>query len=137
MGVQPTLIGTFVTDVVDQHKHLFSAIAVAETNIESCHKNVYQLNNYTSDLSDQFPGKNRGREEVLLDYIISDYIFTVIDELTCCTRNLESRFMNITNATGTVKDFLKEWEDSLAIIPKTKVHLLDDVNIDMLKALKI
>ena len=57
---------SFATDIVSQHKHLFSVIGVAETNIDPCHKNLYQLNNYASDFNDKFPGK---RKVVVLDYL--------------------------------------------------------------------
>ena len=135
---------TFASDIVSQHKNLFSVIGIAETNISSSHKNLYNLNNYTSDFSDKFPGKNKGSGIGL--YIHNDYTFNVIDDLTRCTKNLESRFISISNMTapitvgivyrppsGSVKDFLNEWEDILANLPKTKTHLMGDLNIDLLK----
>ena len=51
---------SFASDVVSQHKNLFSVIGIAETNINSCHKNLYNLNNYNSDFSEKYPGKNKG-----------------------------------------------------------------------------
>ena len=138
---------TLATDIVGQHKHIFSVIGVAETNIEPCHKNLYHLNNYTSDFNDKYPGKNKGSGVAL--YVHDDFIFDRIDQLTRCTKNLESLFIRITNITtpitvgvvyrphtGTIKDFQREWEDILANLPSTKVHLMGDVNIDILKNTK-
>ena len=138
---------TFATDVVGQHKNLFSVIGVAETNIEPCHKNLYQLSNYTSDFNDKFPGKKKGSGVGF--YVHNDYIFDRIDELTNCTKNLETHFITITNTTtpltvgvvyrphtGSVKDFLCEWENILSKLPKTKIHLMGDLNIDLLKSTK-
>ena len=126
---------------------MFSVIGIAETNIDKCHKNLYQLNNYSSDFSDKFPGKKKGSGVGL--FVHNDYVFNCIDELTRCTRNLESRFITITNTaspitvgvvyrphTGSVKDFLNEWEDILTNLPKTKIHLMGDLNIDLFKATK-
>ena len=138
---------TFATDVVGQHKNLFSVIGIAETNVEPCHKNLYQFNNYTSEFNGKFPGKKKGSGVGL--YVHNDYIFERIDELTQCSRNLESLFITITNTsspitvgviyrphTGSVKDFLSEWENILANLPKTKIHLIGDLNIDLLKNTK-
>ena len=138
---------TFATDIVSQHKHLFSVIGVAETNTEPCHKNLYQLNNYTSDFNDTYPGKHKGSGVGL--FVHNDYIFDRIDELTRCTKNLESLFIKITNTstpitvgvvyrphTGTIDDFNREWEDILANLPNSKIHLMGDVNIDLLKNTK-
>ena len=142
-----TNFDSFATDIVSQHKHLFSVIGVAETNIEPSHKNLYQLNNYTSEFNDKFPGKKKGTGVGL--FVHNDYIFDTVDELTYCTRNLESIFITITNTatpitvgvvyrphTGSAKDFISEWENILANLPKTKIHLMGDLNIDLLKDTK-
>ena len=138
---------TFAADIVGQHKNLFSVIGIAETNIDPCHKNLFNLNDYTSDFNDKFPGKKKGSGIGL--YVHNDYIFDRIDELTNCTRNLETHFITITNTTapitvgvvyrphtGSVKDFLIEWENILANLPNTKIHLMGDLNINLLKDTK-
>ena len=48
----------FVSDIVCQYKHLFSAIGIAETNIEQYHKDLYRLTDYTAEYSDKIPGKH-------------------------------------------------------------------------------
>ena len=135
---------TFATDILCQYKHSFSAIGIAETNIENCHKDLYRLNNYSSEFSDKFPGKNKGSGVGL--YIHNDYIFNKNDEFSQCSKNLESLFVTITNVdtpitvgvvyrppSGSVKGFLAEWETILNNLPKANVHLLGDFNIDLLK----
>ena len=47
----------FTSEILSQHKNCFSVIAVTETNIDVCHKDLYQLSDYTSEYNEQFPGK--------------------------------------------------------------------------------
>ena len=54
---------SFVSGVVSQHKNIFSVIGIAETNIDKCHKDLYKLNNYTSEYNDKFPGKKKEHTE--------------------------------------------------------------------------
>ena len=134
----------FATDIVCQYKHLFSVIGIAETNIQSCHRDLYRLNDYTAEYSDKFPGKNKGSGVGL--YIHNDYTFNRNDEFSQCSKNLESLFVTITNTntpitvgvvyrspSGSAKEFLREWENILNALPETNVHLLGDFNIDLLK----
>ena len=128
-----------------QHKNLFSVIGIAETNIEQCHKDLYRLANYTSEYNDKLSGKRKGRG-IGIYYVHNDYIFNRNDELCRCTKNLECLFVTITNAntpitvgvvyrppSGAMSDFLKEWEDILSDLPEKNVHLMGDINIDLLK----
>ena len=135
---------TFAMDIISQHKHLFSVIGIAETNLESCHKDLYRLNNYNSEYSNKFPGKNKGSGIGL--YIHNDYIFNRNDEFCQCSKNLETLFVTITNTDvpktvgvvyrppwGSIEGFLLEWENILHNLPKSNVHILGDFNIDLLK----
>ncbi len=83
---------------MSQHKHLFSVIGIAETNTDQCHKNLYQLNNYTSEYNDKYPGKRKGSGVGI--YVHNDYIFNRNDELSRCTKNLECLIITITNTTS-------------------------------------
>ena len=40
-----TNFDTFASDIVSHHKHLFSVIGIAETDIDQCHKDLYCRNN--------------------------------------------------------------------------------------------
>ena len=134
----------FVSDIVCQYKHLFSVIGIAETNMNSCHRNLYKLNDYTAEYNNKYPGKNKGSGVGL--YVHNDYIFSTNTDLSHCSKNLESLFITITNTDtpttvgvvyrppcGSVKEFLTEWESILSKLPKTNVHLMGDLNIDLLK----
>ena len=107
-------------------------IVIAETNIERCHKDLYRLNDYTAEYRDKVPDKRKGRG-------IGVYVhnqenkklhFNKSNVLTRCTNNLETLFITITNtatpitvgvvyklASGSVKDFLAEWESILVSKP--------------------
>ena len=134
----------FVSSVVSQYKNLFSVIGIAETNIDQCHKELYKLNNYTSEFNDKLPGKMKGSGIGL--YIHNDYLFNRLDELSQCSKNLETLFITIINTpvpitvgvvyrppSGSIKEFLLEWENILDKLPESNVHLMGDLNIDLLK----
>ena len=140
-----TNFDTFASDIVSQHKHLFSVIGIAETNIEKCHKDLYKLNDYSSIYNDKYPGKIKGSGVGL--YVHKDYIYKKATEFTRCTINMEALFITITNIAeaitigiiyrphkGSVKDFLTEWEGLLENLPKTNVYIMGDTNIDLLKS---
>ena len=74
----------FAADIISQHKHLFSVIGIAETNTESCHKNLYKLNDYSAEYSNKYPGKNKGSGVGL--YVHNDYIYNRNNELSRCTK---------------------------------------------------
>ena len=135
---------TFASDIVTNHKHLFSVIGIAETNIEDCHKDLYRLNDYSSTYNSKYPGKNKGSGLGL--YIHNEYVFNKNNELTYCTKNLESLFITITNTkepitvglvyrppSGLMAEFFAEWESLLKNLPKKNVHIMGDTNIDLLK----
>ena len=135
---------TFVSDVVSQYKHLFSVIGIAETNIDKCHKDLYRLNDYTSIFNSKFPGKNKGTGIGL--YIHNDFTFNESSKFTRCSKNLESLFITVTNTlepitvgivyrppSGSIKEFLSEWESILVDLPNTNVIVMGDINIDLLK----
>ena len=82
---------------MSEHKHLFSVIGIAETNIDKCHKDLYLLNDYTSTYTNKYPGKNKGTGIGL--YVHNDYVFNENNEFTHCTKKLESLFITITNTT--------------------------------------
>ena len=139
-----TNFDTFASDIVSQHKNLFSVIGIAETNLEQCHKDLYYLNDYTSIYNDKYPGKLKGSGIGL--YVHNNYLFNQNTEFTRCTKNMEALFITITNTdepitvgivyrppSGSVKDFLTEWEHVLQNLPKTNVYIMGDTNIDLLK----
>jgi hypothetical protein len=134
----------FAAEVVGQHKHSFSVIAITETNVNACHKDLYRLSNYTSEYNEKFEDKRKGTGIGI--YVHNDYIFNRNKKFCRCTKNLECLFITITNLevpvtvgvfyrppSGSVKDFLSEWEGLLEGLPKTNVLLMGDFNIDLFK----
>ena len=103
------------------------------------------MNDYTAEYIDKIPDKHNGSGIGV--YVHNDNIFNKNNELTRCTKNLETLFITITNTatpitvgvvyrppSGSIKDFLAEWESILVSLPKTNVHLMGDFNIDLLKS---
>ena len=84
----------FITDL-SQYKHKFSVIGIAETNIDECNKNPYNIlgNNleYSSKLANKFKGSGLGI------YVIDKFQFTKLDKFCNCSPNLETLFIEVTN----------------------------------------
>ena len=125
--------------VSTEYKHLFSMIGIAETYIEQCHKDLYRLNDYIAEYCDKIPNKHKGSGIVV--YVHNDYIFNKNNELTQCTKNLETITNTATSITfgavyrppsGSIKYFLAEWEGILVSLPKTMIlkitMILNSVN---------
>ena len=65
----------FTAEILSQDRNSFSVIAVTETNIEVCHKDLYQLTDYTSEYNEKFPGNVR---EVVLGYMYITSLFLAV-----------------------------------------------------------
>ena len=113
--------------------------------VVSCHKDLYRLNDYTSEYNDKYPGKNKG-SGIGLYIIHTDYIFNKNEEFCRCFKNIESLFATITYTEapitvgvvyrppwGSVGGFVAKWETILNSLPKANVHVLGDFNLDLLK----
>lgn len=79
-------------------KNKFAIIALAETNIDSCDKNLFQLNGYQSVFLAKMGGKAKGSG--LGMYVKDDIIFSTNENCTWCTKNLESLFITVTTITS-------------------------------------
>ena len=55
-----TYFDKFESEILSQYKNLFSVIAITETNVDACYKDLYQLSGYTSAYNEKFPGKRKG-----------------------------------------------------------------------------
>ena len=135
----------FTAEILSQHRNSFSVIAVTETNIDVCHKDLYQLTDYTSEYNEKFPGKRKGSGIGL--YVHNKFIFSRIKKYSRCTKSIECLFITITNTdspitigvvyrppSGVIKDFLNEWEGILKELPEENVIIMGDFNIDLLQA---
>ena len=134
----------FTSVILGQMKNCFSVIALTETNIDICHKNLYNLPNYTSEHNEKFSGKHKGTGIGL--YIHNEFIFNRINKFSHCTKNMESLFVTIANTnvpitvdvvyrppSGSIKNFINEWEAILKQLPEKNVVIIGDFNIDLLQ----
>ena len=134
----------FEAEILGQHKNLFSVIAITETNIDPCHKDLYQLSGYTSEYSEKFPGKFKGSGIGL--YVQNKFLFNRNKKFSRCTKNIECLFVTLTNTdlpisigvvyrppSGGIKEFFKEWELILKELPEENVIIMGDFNIDLLQ----
>lgn len=135
---------SFVADI-SQYSGNFSIIAIAETNIDKIHKNLYQVDNYNSEYNSKFLGKRKGSG--LGIYIHEKYQFHKIEKYCQCTENLETLFVEITNTeqpitvgvvyrppNGNLCKFYDEFEALIKILPPENVCMTGDYNIDLLKS---
>ena len=123
--------------------NIFSVIEIIETNIDSCHKDLYRIPDYTSEYNDKFPGKRKGSGIGL--YVNNKFVFNRDKKLYRCTKNIECLFITMTNVdspltvgivyrppSGQLKDFLKQWERILSVLPGKDVVIMGDFNINLL-----
>ena len=134
----------FTSVILAQMKNYFSVIALTETNIDICHKNLYHIPNYTSEYNEKFSGKSKGTGIGL--YIHNEFIFNRINKFSRYTKNMESLFVTITNTnvpitvgvvyrppSGLIKNFLNEWESIVKQLPEKNVIIMGDFDIDLLQ----
>ena len=124
-------------------KHNFSVIGLAETNIESESKDLYEItSNYTSVYQSRLRNKKKGSGIGL--YIHNKFNFTVISEFTNCTQDIECLFVRITNTeqpvtvgvvyrppSGNIQLFNQALEDLLSELPDKNCYILGDFNINL------
>ena len=126
----------------------FSVIALAETNIDQCNGNMYQIDNYQSIyqsnivLNEKVKSKGSG----IGMYIHNTYNFTEIPQVSRCTPNIEALFITITNTatpitigvvyrppSGDVDIFNAEFEQLVNQLPNKNVYIHGDFNINLHK----
>ena len=134
----------FESEILSQYKNLFSVIAIAETNVDACYKDLYQLSGYTSEYNEKFPGKRKGSGIGL--YMQNKFSFNRNNKFSRCTKNMECLSVTLTNTvlpitvgvvyrspSGIIKEFFKEWELILKELPEENVIIMGDFNIDLLQ----
>ena len=136
---------TFLCDIASI-KHEFSVIGLAETNIEACSKELYQIGNYSSCYQDKKEGKSKGSGVGL--YIHNKFSYSELSNVSGQTNNLESMFVKITNTaepvivgviyrppSGDHDLFISELQELLASLPNNiKTFILGDFNVDLLES---
>lgn len=126
------------------YNHDFSVISLAETNIDQCHQDMYQLDDYKSVYQSKIINKNKGSGIGM--YIHNSYNFTEIPQTSCCTPHIESLFVTLTNTktpitigviyrppSGDIKIFTEEFERIIEQLPSKNVYINGDFNINLHK----
>ena len=135
---------SFYSEILSPCTNIFSVIGLIETNIDSCHKDLYCIPDYTSEYNDKFPGKRKGSGIRL--YVNNKFVFNRDKSLCRSNKNIECLFITIMNMdspvtvgivyrppSGQLRDFLKEWERILSVLPGKDVVITGNFNIDLLK----
>ena len=125
-----------------RHETKFSIIAVCETNIDSSHKNLYQIEGYDSCYQSKIVDKSKGSGLGL--YIKDTYTFDTISESSACSPDIETLFIKITNTNepvtigvvyrppnGSLTTFNHQFQSILETLPKSNVYITGDFNINL------
>ena len=125
-----------------QLKHKFSVIGLAETNVEPCNKDLFGLNDYTSDYQDTNSSKFKGTWVAL--YIHNSLKATRNTALCKTTPDFESLFVTAVMGSkkvtigvtynppsGENRLYLNELEKILENCPKENLYLMGDFNFDL------
>ena len=121
----------------------FSIIALAETNIDPCHKGLYNIPEYQSIFGMKQKGKHKGSGLGL--YVHNSLVFEAINDLCICSTSFESIVIKIDNfdapiylgavyrpPNGNYKEFLEHTEKLLTTLPSNSI-ITGDFNINLLK----
>ena len=125
-------------------KHSFPVIGLAETNVDEPLKDLYRIPDYTSFYQNTIKGKIKGTGVAL--YIRNDLNASPVDSIGFCTPDIESIFVEVSNAgdpimfgviyrppSGEINKFIETMQSIVSTLPKNNVYILGDFNIDLLK----
>ena len=120
----------------------FNILSLAETNIDSSHKDLFTLPGYQSVYQSKIVHKRKGSG--LGIYIENKFIFDTNDECSQCSKDMESLFVTITNTSqpvtfgviyrppsGNIEHFFLQFESILKKLPQSNVIITGDFNIDL------
>ncbi len=122
----------------------FSVIGIAETNVNPSEKELYKLDSYNSCYQNKKEDKKKGTGVAL--YIHNKFTYTILENFSERSDNLESLFVKITNTvepiiagviyrppSGDFDLFQAELEALLASLPSdVRTHITGDYNVDLL-----
>ena len=128
--------------VLNLMNHKFSAIGIAETNTDPQNKQLYNISDYTSCYQSTIGDKKKGTGVAL--YVNDMYNFTECTEISKCSVNIESIFVEITNAekpifvgvvyrppNGSIEIFNDELQEILNYLKSKTSYILGDYNINL------
>lgn len=120
-------------------------VGIAETNIVSEHKNLYNIDGYQSVYQSKIEGKKKGSGIGI--YIKNELQYNVLEDYSFCNSNFESLFVSVSNSTsqcdplivgviyrppsGSIDTFLKEYDTILSKLPSNNVCIMGDFNINL------
>ena len=129
---------------MNEIKHDFSVIGLAETNCNSAHKSVYHLSNYTSFYQDKMESKKKGTGVAI--YVHNTLNATIHEELSFVNEHIETIFVTIANGnaikpvvigvvyrppSGDPDQFIKELKKILGAAQKKSIYIMGDFNMDL------
>ena len=127
---------------MNQIKHNFSVIGLAETNSDIAHKNLYNLPNYNSFYQEKIPNKKKGTGVAV--YVHNSLNATLNEQYSTCNENIETIFVTITTTakpivcgvvyrppSGDILQFIKELDRIVNRLENQSVYLMGDFNIDL------
>ena len=76
-----------------------SIVTLAETNLDECNKNLYNLPSFQCECQSKISGKSKGSG--LAIYVKENFLYTRKEEFCQTTPNLESLFISINNTEVT------------------------------------
>jgi hypothetical protein len=127
-----------------QLENKFSAIGLAETNVESAHSLLFKLDGYNSFFGDVLPGKFKGTGVAL--YVHESLNATINSQACNVTPDIEYIFVKISiNKTvlnigvvyrppnGNTDQFFNDYENVIKILPKGPTFIMGDFNFDLFK----
>ena len=135
----------FTTEIMLKNENL-SILTLAETNLEECNKNLFNIHGFQSVYQSKMAGKWKGSG--LAIYLKETLIYTELDTYSQCSPNLESLFVSVNNThnqspitigvlyrppSGDEESFISEFNLLLQKLPINNVYLTGDFNIDLLK----
>ena len=136
---------SFTAELMLKNNNL-SILTLAETNLDECNKNLFNITGFQSIYQSKIVGKNKGSG--LAIYVKETLLFTEIDAFNQCSTNLEALFITISNTndqnpitvgvlyrppSGDEKSFISEFNLLLQKLPLNNVYLCGDFNVNLLK----
>ena len=122
----------------------FSFIGLAETNVDSEHKDLYKLSNYNNFYTDRLPNNSSGTGIAL--YVHDTFSVKVLHDACTTHPHIEIIFAHVKKGNTTLnvgvlyrppnsvfKDFIGELERVIKLLPKNLTFLMGDFNINLFK----
>ena len=131
----------FSTEITSQTDKV-SIVALAETNLDECNKDLFEIQGYISEYLSKINDKFKGSGLAL--YLKDSFVYTRNEEFSQCSPNLESLFVTINNTespttigvvyrppNGDITKSLNELNSLLLKLPTSNVYISGDFNIDL------